>query len=79
MTLPEHGHHGGELTLVLRGGFSDVTGRYGPGDVEDVDNEIEHRPVADPEGCVCLVGSEGPVRFTGLGMWLWQAVRRRRG
>lgn len=74
--LPEHGHYGGELTLVLRGGFSDATGRFGPGDVEDVDAEVEHRPVADPEGCICLVGSEGPVRFTGLGMRLWQIIRR---
>jgi putative transcriptional regulator len=65
--VPEHGHAGAELTLVLRGAFHDATGRYGPGDVADLDETIEHKPVADPgAACICLVASERPARFRGL-------------
>jgi putative transcriptional regulator len=77
VAIPDHGHHGAEMTLVLLGGFHDLTGHYGPGDVEDVDEEVVHRPEADSDGCICLVASEGPPRFTGLGMRLVQALRRR--
>jgi putative transcriptional regulator len=65
--VPEHGHTGAELTLVLRGSFHDATGRYVPGDVADLDETIEHTPVADPGAeCICLVASERPARFRGL-------------
>lgn len=66
-TIPEHGHEGSELTLVLRGSYSDETGCYGAGDVADLDEEIEHRPRAHPEtGCVCLLASEKLSRFKGI-------------
>jgi putative transcriptional regulator len=66
--LPHHTHAGSELTLVLQGGFSDVTGHYLRGDVCDADSEIDHRPVADPDDiCVCLVVTDAPLRLTG---WL---------
>jgi len=66
--VPEHGHGGGELTLVLRGALIDRTGRYGPGDIADVDEEVEqHAPAADPEaGCICIVANEQPSRFRNL-------------
>ena len=65
--IPEHIHGGGELTLVLRGAFHDATGRYRPGDVADLDETIEHKPIADPgPECICLVASEKPARFRGL-------------
>jgi putative transcriptional regulator len=66
--VPEHGHRGGELTLVLRGALVDRTGRYGPGDVADLDEEIErHAPAADPDaGCICVVANERPSRFQNL-------------
>lgn len=66
--VPEHGHGGSELTLVLRGALIDRTGRYGPGDVADVDEEVErHAPAADPEaGCICIVANEQPSRFRNL-------------
>ena len=66
-SIPEHGHGGTELTLVLRGGFKDGYGEFGPGDVADVDESIDHMPVADPvEGCICLIASEKPPKFRGL-------------
>ena len=65
--IPEHSHGGSELTLVLRGAFHDSTGRYSPGDVADLDETVEHTPVADPgPNCICLVASEEPARFRGL-------------
>jgi putative transcriptional regulator len=65
--IPEHSHGGAELTLVLRGAFHDATGNYYPGDVADLDETIEHKPVADPgPDCICLVASEKPARFRGL-------------
>jgi putative transcriptional regulator len=66
--LPHHTHVGAELTLVLQGGFSDLTGHYLRGDVCDVDGGVDHRPVADQdELCVCLVVTDAPLRLTG---WL---------
>ncbi|MCT8973326.1 ChrR family anti-sigma-E factor [Microbaculum marinisediminis] len=65
--VPEHGHGGTELTLILSGSYSDVTGHYGPGDVADLDEDVEHAPVVDsPEDCICLVATESPTRFKGL-------------
>ena len=32
--IPDHGHRGLELTLVLKGAFQDEEDRFGPGDVE---------------------------------------------
>ncbi|MEJ8572408.1 ChrR family anti-sigma-E factor [Microbaculum marinum] len=65
-SMPDHGHGGTELTMVLDGSYSDETGRYGPGDVADLDESIEHSPMVDSEvDCVCLVALEAPTRFKG--------------
>jgi putative transcriptional regulator len=66
VTLPEHGHEGSELTMVLRGTLSDNTGRYSPGDVCDLDESIEHAPMAGSEGCICVVAQDHAVRFRSL-------------
>jgi putative transcriptional regulator len=65
--LPDHGHEGTELTLVLQGAFRDGPLRFARGDVEVIDDETQHRPVADPgEDCVCLVACAGKLKFSGL-------------
>ncbi len=62
--LPDHGHGGEELTLILRGSYSDHTGRYLAGDVADLDEDTEHAPRVDSEvECICLVATEAPTRF----------------
>lgn len=67
VAIPNHTHEGEELTLVLRGGFSDAAGYYGRGDVCHANAEIAHAPVAEPgEPCVCLVVADGAVKLTGL-------------
>jgi putative transcriptional regulator len=65
-SIPEHSHGGSELTLVLSGSFRDETGRYHRGDIADLDDEIEHLPIAD-EGseCICLFASEAKLKYKG--------------
>ncbi len=62
--VPDHGHRGRELTLVLRGAFRDETARFGPGDVEIAGEELNHQPVAEPgEDCICLAATDAALRF----------------
>ena len=63
----EHSHTGSELTCVLQGSFSHQGGRYGPGDFDLGDDEIDHRPVVGTEGpCLCVVAMTGDLRMHGL-------------
>jgi putative transcriptional regulator len=66
VALPEHGHKGSELTMVLRGTLADATGSCGAGDVCDLDDDIMHTPVAGAEGCICVVAHDRPVRWRSL-------------
>lgn len=66
--MPDHGHHGLELTLVLRGAFFDEAARFGPGDVEVATEADEHTPIADiGEDCICLAVTDARLKFRG---WL---------
>jgi putative transcriptional regulator len=66
-SVPEHTHGGSEINLVLRGALIDSTGTYGPGDTADLDEDIEHTPIADAQaGCICVIANEQPTRFRGL-------------
>lgn len=75
--VPEHGHRGLELTLVLQGSFADSGGRFGVGDVEVASDAVDHQPVAG-EGatCICLAATDAPLRFHGLIPRLLQPVFR---
>lgn len=65
--MPDHGHSGSELTLVIEGCYGDVTGRYHRGDVQDVDEGIDHQPIVEAgEPCICLIASEHPARFKSI-------------
>ncbi len=62
---PRHTHQGNEITLVLRGSFSDDHGHYCCGDVDEADGDIDHRPIAgDDEDCLCLVVTDAPLKLT---------------
>lgn len=62
--VPDHGHRGTELTLVLQGAFVDETDRFGPGDIEVADEDLHHMPVADiGADCICLAATDAPLRF----------------
>lgn len=65
--VPEHGHGGAEMTLILSGAYNDELGRFGPGDIADLDEHLEHQPKVEPgEPCICLVATEAPTRFKGF-------------
>jgi len=65
--VPEHGHNGLELTLVLQGSFHDETGKFGVGDLAVADAMVDHTPTTGPgEACICLAVSDAPLRFAAL-------------
>ncbi len=67
VAVPDHGHQGMELTLVLQGAFMDEDAYFGPGDIEIADEHMQHTPVAAPGmDCICLAATDAPLRFRGL-------------
>jgi putative transcriptional regulator len=65
--IPDHGHHGLELTLVLKGAFQDEGGYFARGDIELASEDLNHTPVADiSEDCICLAVTDAPLKFKGL-------------
>jgi putative transcriptional regulator len=65
--VPEHSHGGAELTLILSGVYRDEFGVFGPGDIADLDEHVEHQPhVEDGAPCICVVAAETPIRFKGI-------------
>lgn len=64
--LPQHGHHGLELTLVLEGEFHDHRGNFGKGDVSVADETLDHRPIAGQRGpCLCFSVLFAPIALSG--------------
>ena len=65
--VPDHGHKGTELTLVLKGAFADEEDRFAAGDVEVANEDLTHTPIAEPgEDCICLAATDAPLEFKGL-------------
>jgi putative transcriptional regulator len=65
--MPDHGHSGVEMTMVLKGAFRDEGEYFARGDVELADAEMQHTPVADiHEECICLAVADAPLKFRGL-------------
>jgi len=64
--IPAHTHSGVETTLILRGAYDDVCGRFARGDVETATSDLDHRPVATADDeCICFSVIDGPLRLTG--------------
>ncbi|MDZ7904499.1 MAG: ChrR family anti-sigma-E factor [Cypionkella sp.] len=75
--VPDHGHRGMELTLVLQGAFRDETQRFARGDIEIAGEADEHTPVAEAGmDCICLAVTDAPLRFKGMIPRLMQPVFR---
>jgi putative transcriptional regulator len=73
--MPEHSHGGSELTLILDGTYSDEFGSYRTGDVSDLGDDVDHRPISDPnEGCICLIASEQKARFKDVVSRIFQPL-----
>ncbi len=66
--VPDHGHRGTELTLVLQGAYANADDRFARGDIEIANEDTQHEPVAESgEDCICLTATDAPLRFKG---WL---------
>jgi putative transcriptional regulator len=73
--VPEHGHGGRELTLVLSGSFVDGDDKFSRGDIEDADADLVHQPKATPDAdCICLAVTDAPLRFRSWFIRLLQPV-----
>ena len=65
--IDRHSHEGDELTVVLKGVFSDERGTYQVGDVIRCSVDDKPQPIAPQiEDCICLAAQDGPIRFAGL-------------
>ena len=75
--MPDHGHNGTELTLVLKGAFADDHDRFGVGDVEVANEDLHHTPIAEPgEDCICLAATDAPLKFNGFLPRIAQKIMR---
>lgn len=64
--VPFHTHSGVETTLILKGAYTDSTGRYARGDLSTATSELTHAPMADStEECICFSVVEGELKLTG--------------
>lgn len=71
--IPMHRHAGHELTMILRGAYEDTLGRFGAGDVADLDEHVEHQPITAPgQPCICVAATEAPMQFQG---WMARAMQ----
>ncbi len=73
--VPHHSHNGRELTVIFSGGFTDETGSYGPGDIQEIHDSAEHQPwVREGEDCICLAVTEAPLKFSNVAVRLAQPL-----
>lgn len=72
-TTPVHSHDGVELTCVISGAYETDEGRFGPGDFEEADGEVHHRPrTVSAEPCLCVVALDGQIRLDG---WIGRVLQ----
>lgn len=65
--VPKHKHHCDEITVVLKGSFSDEDGIYKKGDfVVRTLGEKHSLMATQDEDCLCLSTVEKPIAFTGF-------------
>ena len=65
--MPDHGHAGTEMTMVLKGAFVDDDEYFARGDIEIADSDLHHTPVADiHEDCICIAVADAPLQFDRL-------------
>lgn len=65
-SVPHHTHHSDEVTLILKGSFSDEDGVYRKGDyLVRTQGERHSISATQNEDCLCLAVQETPIAFTG--------------
>ena len=66
-TLPQHTHPGRELTVVLKGAYTDILGDFAVGDFAEADDTISHAQIVGPDSeCLCLISADGPMKPDGF-------------
>lgn len=61
-SVPQHSHGGDEITVLLKGSFSDQEGKYAVGDFIVRTRGETHRPVASQDqDCLCLTTLDAPI------------------
>ena len=66
-SVPDHGHRGMELTLVLQGSFADEVDEFARGDLEIANEDLNHQPIASMDAdCICIAATDAPLRFNSL-------------
>ncbi len=70
--VPKHVHEGDEITVVLKGSFSDQDDHYQAGDfIVRTSGEV-HTPVAaQDEDCLCLSTLDAPIKMTN---WFYRLL-----
>ena len=69
--VPEHGHKGLEITLVLSGALDDGDQLYRRGQMLVHDEDSEHQPsAASGSDCICLIAQTAPIRLKGTLGWI---------
>jgi putative transcriptional regulator len=77
IAVPKHTHRGVEMTCVLTGAYTEGDDTHRPGDLAEVDDEIEHRPRVTMEGeCVCLIAADNALVPRDLLAWIMQPLVR---
>ena len=52
---------------MLHGAFTDTTGHYARGDIQEAGETLEHQPYAAAgEDCICLAVTDAPLRFSSM-------------
>lgn len=70
--LPKHHHRGDEITVVLKGSFSDQEDRYHVGDYIVRTSGETHTPVASQdEDCLCLATLDAPIVMNN---WIYRLL-----
>ncbi len=72
-SLPHHRHNGDEITVVIKGSFSDHDDKYNVGDFIVRTSGEQHRPVASQdEDCLCLSTLDSPIVMTN---WFYRILQ----
>ena len=70
--VPRHRHKGDEITVVLKGHFSDQDDHYQVGDFIVRTKGETHTPVAaQDEDCLCLYTLDAPIQMTN---WFYRLL-----
>jgi putative transcriptional regulator len=73
-SVPHHRHKGDEITVVIKGSFSDYEDKYSPGDFIVRTVGERHQPVASQDGdCLCLITLDAPIVMSN---WFYRVLQR---